>query len=170
MSLWSYSPDDIDILIGGAYRVEGLAEGTFVKITKDLPTNQTFRAADGTVARKAVIGGTYTVELTLLCGSPANSVLNAFSALDEATGYGKFPLLIKDNSGNSYFFSPLSWIEIQPPLEFSTSAITNTWVFKAAEGTRRIGGNDKNSDITTLVETALASLPFAKQVLTRLGL
>lgn len=169
MSLWTYSPDDVDVLIGGFYKLEGIADGTFVKVTKDLPPFTTSRSTDGMVARKGVINSTYTIEISVLSTSPANNVFTRFWQADTLLNVGKFPILIKDNLGSGYFFSTTCWVEQIPSLEYSTSSTINMWTIRAHEGAIVIGGNDSQANIINAADYALSALPYARQILDRIG-
>ena len=169
MELWSYSPDQVDVLIAGFYEVEGFPEGTFIEITKDLMPVTTQRTTDGQIARKRVTNSTYTVRISLLAASAGNNLFTRLWRFDEETDLGKFPLLIRDRSGSGYFFSATTWIEEIPTLTYSTDMTTNTWVFRSNQGTLNIGGNSPQSDIENLTDLALSGLPYITSVIERLG-
>lgn len=170
MNLWTYSPDDVNVLIGGFYSLKGIADGTFIKITKDLPPYTTSRSTDGMVARKSVVNSTFTIEISVLATSPANNVLTRFWQVDRLLNIGKFPILVKDSLGSGYFFSTTCWVEQIPSLEYSTSAVVNTWVIRAHDGAINIGGNDPQDDIINVADMALSALPYAQQILDRVGI
>jgi hypothetical protein len=169
MELWTYAPDQVNITIGGFYSVEGLADGTFVRISKDTKPLETARTTDGMVARRRVINDTYTIEITVMSGSPANNIFTRFWKIDEVTDLGKFPILIRDNSGTGYFFSNCAWVEQIPSLQFSTSVGNNAWIIRAHDGVLNIGGNSAQSNVENLAELALSGLPYVQRVLDAVG-
>lgn len=169
MDFCTYSSDDVDILIGGFYKVRGLSENTFVKIKKDLVTNTTVRSADGMVARKKVVNSTYTIEITVLQASPANNLFTRLWKLDNLTGLGKFPIMVRDASGSGYFFSPTVWLEDIPELSYGIGSTDKTWVLRADSGEINIGGNDRQTALLDAADLALSGLPYVKQLLDRLG-
>lgn len=165
MSLWAYSPEDVQITIGSFFTLEGLAEGTFVEVVKDVMPYESSRSADGRVERKYTNNSTFSINVTLMRASPSNDTLNRLSNLDEITQKGMFPLLIKDSNGTGYFFSPSCWIEIIPPLTYSTQGDTCVWGLRADSGVVNIGGNDKVSVAEQLANLLLSGLPLVQQVL-----
>lgn len=165
MNFWTYSPEDVQILIAGVYSVEGLAEGNFIEITKDTQPMQTSRSTDGMVVRKHTTNNSYTINLTLYSASPANDLLTKLWQVDEITGMAKFPLFIKDSSGTGFFFSTTTWIENLPPLVYSTDVTTRVWTFRSSEGIINIGGNDSASLPEIMNSIAFAGIPLLEEVL-----
>lgn len=169
MNFWSYSPEDIQVLIGGFYAVEGLADGTFVEVTKDVMPYTTTRSADRMTGRKYTNDSSFSVNISVINASPANDLFTRLWLLDEATQMAKFPLLIKDSLGSGYFYSSTTWFETIPPLSYSTDATTRTWGLRSNEGVIFIGGNDSQTAIENLANLALSGVPLVKQLLDNLG-
>lgn len=158
--IFNYYPDDVICLVGGILPVQGFVDGTFISINKDMLPFQSRTTADGTVARIYNSDQTYTVRLTLHCGSDSNDVLTKFWLLDEITQRGKFPLLIKDSSGSDLFFSTTTWIEGIPNLDKSVSVDTRNWILKSSQAIINVGGNqDPSSILQDLINTAIGTLP-----------
>lgn len=169
MSFWNYSPEDVEILIGGFYPVEGLSSGTFVEVIKDIMPYTSSKSADGVVGRKYGSNSTFTVTITVMAGSPANDLFTKLWLLDEVTQMGKFPLLIKDSLGTGYFFSSTTWFEQIPPLSFGTDMGDRTWGLRSSQGIIHIGGNDPVGNIQNYANLALSGLPLVQQVLNSQG-
>jgi hypothetical protein len=169
MNFFTYSPEDVDVLIAGFYKVEGLAEGTFIEISKDTMPLTSQRTTDGMVSRKRVTNSTYTVDISVMASSPANNLFTRLWRVDELTNLGKFPLLVKDGRGTGYFFSPTTWIETLPSIKYGTGMETNTWVLRAHNGIFNVGGNDPQSDIEILTDLALSGLPYIQQIINKVG-
>ena len=170
MNFWTYSPEDIQVLIGGFYRVEGLSEGSFVQITKDVMPYTSTRSADGMVGRKYTNNSTYSVQISVLSTSPANDLFTKLWLLDELTQMAKVPLLIKDSLGSGYFFSASTWFEQIPSLTFSTGIDTRVWGLRSNQGIIHIGGNDPISNIQNFANLALSGLPLVQSVLNAGGI
>src|SRR5690606_20540576 len=119
MNFWTYSPEDVQILIAGVHPLEGLAQGTFVEISKDVQPMVSSRSVDGMVVRKHTTDNTLTVNLTIHRSSPSNDLLTKLWQIDEITQMMKFPLLIKDSTGTGFFFSTTSWVENIPNMTYS---------------------------------------------------
>jgi hypothetical protein len=142
MALKSYSPQDVDILLGGFYRVSGFVEDSFINISKDVQPYKTKRSSDGQVARTFIKDDTYTVEISLASSSPANDILTKIYQVDSLSQYAKFPLFIKDTLGSSLFVSPTAWIKQVPDMSFTSSVSDRVWVIQATQATFNIGGNE----------------------------
>lgn len=140
-----YSPDEVIVLIGGIMPARLLSDETFVTVSKTQPAYTSQVSTDGLITRTKTTGSLYEVRLTLLNGSPTNDTLQALFTVDEATGRGKFPLLIKNNLGGDMFFATNSWIEEIPPMEFSTEEGVKEWVIRCGYGVYNLGGSDEFS-------------------------
>lgn len=153
--LATYSPEDVIISIAGFLPIEGLLEGTFVSISKDVQLFTSKESSDGVVSRVANKSGLYTVSVTLMSTADSNQVLSRLAMLDSSTKILKFPLIIKDTLGSTLLFSTSSWIENMPTTEFSTGVTARTWSIKCAKATLNVGGNESASG---LIEDAINTL------------
>lgn len=162
MAISTYSPKDVFVSLAGLHTVTGYADGTFVRITKDMKPFQKIRAMDGEIARMYSDDEGYRVEITLAQSSGSNNIFSMIHNVDAVTRMGKFPLLIKDGKGQTNFFAASAWIEQIPEVTFSNQMETRTWVFGCSGATMTIGGNG----VTGLLEDALlagsASLALLK--------
>ena len=161
-TLFSYIPESVNCLIGGIIPVEGFVDGTFISVDKDEMPYSSVRMPDGTVARKKNTSQTYTITITLHNGAETNNLLTKMWQIDELTDRGKFPLLIKDQSGSDLLFSTESWIEGIPSMTKSNAIDSRVWVIKSAYAVINIGGNEEESsllqDITNIAASALPGL------------
>ena len=166
MALFSYCPEEVNVLVAGFIPLKGFVDGTFVNITKDVIPFSSARTADGTVSRLYNNDQTYTIEISLYNGSQDNDVLTKLWQLDEITQRGKFPLLIKDNSGTDLFFSTTTWIEQVPSMTKSASVDTRIWVLRSSQALINYGGNEQVSSlINDLVNLASSALPALEGIL-----
>ena len=158
----SYCPDIVDVLVAGIIKVEGFVDGTFVQIDKDEMPYSSIRMPDGTIARKHNNSQTYTLTITLHSAAEANNLFTKLWQLDELTQMGKFPIMVKDQSGSDLLFSTESWIEGIPSLTKSNAIDSRVWVIKSAYAVINIGGNESESallqDITNIAASALPGL------------
>ncbi len=162
-TLFNYSPESVNCLIGGFIQITGFVDGTFISVDKDEMPYSSIRMPDGTIARKNNNSQTYTITITLHNGADTNNLLTKMWQLDEATkGRGKFPLLIKDQSGSDLLFSTESWIEGIPSMTKSNAIDSRVWVIKSAYAVINIGGNESASgllqDIANIAASALPGL------------
>lgn len=137
-----YSPEDVTVIVAGLLEVKGFVSGTFISIEKDEMPYITQKTSDGRVARLSVSDQTYQVKITLHSMSDFNSTLTNIWMADELTGMGKFPLTIKDNLGNSLFFSGTSWVSGVPVVEYGLDVSEKVWTFTATQCSNYIGGNE----------------------------
>lgn len=143
-----YSPEDVDVLIAGMFKIQGFVEGTFINIEKDESFFKTKVTSDGRATRVLVSNPLYTVKLSLASTSESNQVFTRMLTIDALTSSAKFPLIIKDRSGGSVFFSGQSWIEEQAIGTYSNGVEARQWVIKCSEAVFNIGGNENRDDIT----------------------
>jgi len=156
----SYCPDIVDVLVAGFIKVDGFVDGTFVQIDKDEMPYSSIRMPDGTVSRKYNNSQTYTITITIHSAAEANNLFTKLWQIDELTQKGKFPLMVKDQSGSDLLFSTESWIEGIPSLTKSNAIDSRVWVIKSAYAVINIGGNEEQSDLVNdIVNIAASALP-----------
>lgn len=149
-----YSPEDVTILLGGVYPIDGIHDGSFVSISKDESYFRTSVTADGRVTRTHVNNPLFTVTLTLTSVSNTNQLFSAWAFADGKLYGAMIPLFIKDNNGTSLFFAPLSWIEEPPEANFDLGVSERVWQIKCAGATHSVGGNESGGG----VDSTLASI------------
>lgn len=162
-SLTTYSPSDVIVSIGGFHTVTGYADGTFVRILKEMKPFDKQRAMDGEISRIYSQDDVFKVELSIMQSSGSNNILSMLYNIDIATRVGKFPMIIKDSRGQTSFVALTAWVEQIPDVTFAKDLQVWTWTFGCTEATLMVGGNED----TGLVEQALmigtAALPLLKQ-------
>ena len=140
MAVKTYNPADVTIVVAGV-PISGFADGTFINAARDNPSFTNGSGADGEGWRAKSNDKTATVTLTLLQTSEANDLLSALSALDEASGDGVGPLLIKDNSGRTLLAAETCWLEKPADSEFAREVSNREWVVKTDSLNVFVGGN-----------------------------
>ncbi len=164
--IFNYCPDEVSCLIGGILPVSGFIDGTFISVTKDLVPFSSGRTADGMVGRIYNNDQTYTITLTLHCGSPSNDVLTKFWQLDEISQRGKFSLFVKDRSGSDLLFSTNTWIEGLPTMSKSSSVDTRVWILRSSQAVINYGSNSsEESLVQDLVNLAIGALPSLEGII-----
>lgn len=165
-NLFTYTPESVDVLIAGVIPVKGFVDGTFIDVTKDVVPFSSIRTADGTVARLYNNDQTYTITITLHCGSETNDLLTKLWQLDEITQRGKFPLLIKDHSGSDLLFSTTTWIEGIPSMVKSNGVDSRAWILRSSQAVINIGSNGEPSELLEdIINIATSSLPALEGIL-----
>lgn len=165
-NLLTYSPEDITILLAGVIPIDGYVDGTFLSIKKDVDPYSSKTTADGIVSRTYRNSQSYTLTLTLHSASASNDVLTTLWQLDELTQTAKFPIIVKDQLGTSFFFSSTSWVEGVADLDYGTNITERRWTIKSSQALISIGGNDSESTlIGDLTRTLLAASPILGSLL-----
>lgn len=156
---YSYSPEDVNINIAGVFDVEGVEADTFINVTKVLPITEAKSTADGKVYRTMREDLTYDIELTLQQGSRTNEILTLLYNLDQVTGKGRFPLSVKDSSGNSSFYAASAWVQEVPSLSFSGSTQTaRVWRLRATDAVVYVGSNAADGYLSNNVAAIISAL------------
>lgn len=140
MSVKTYNPADVQLVIAGIL-VSGYADGTFIAIGRDNPSFTSGTGADGEGWRAKSNDKSGTCTLTLLQTSLSNDGLSALNALDEASGDGVGPLLLKDNSGRSLYSAETVWLEKPADAEFAREQSDREWVVKTDKLNVFVGGH-----------------------------
>lgn len=162
MSVALYSPEDVIILLGGVYQIDGLHEGSFLSITEDGNRYETSVTTDGKVSRTHKKFATHTVSLTLSSVANANDIFSAWAASDGILYGAIIPLMIKDNLGTSLFYSPSCWVEKAPTASFGEAVESREWVLKCAGAFSAVGGNENGTVIPeTLAQVGFIGVDFA---------
>lgn len=140
MSVRTYDPKQVICAINGV-PMSGYTEGTFLELDRDEPTWSKVVGSDGLVTRGKTNNFSGTLTLTLKQSSPSNDVLSALLAVDEATNAGVFPVLIKDLSGNSVYFSARAWVTQYANSTFGKDISDRQWVLSLDQLDLFVGSN-----------------------------
>jgi hypothetical protein len=140
MSVRTYSPGEIVMTVNGV-AMGGFADGTFITVARDEQSFTKVTGADGTVSRSKSNNRSGTVTLSLKQTSPSNEILSALLVQDELDNSGVVPVLIKDNSGTSRFFSGTGWVQGMPSVEYGKEIANREWVIEMADMEINVAGN-----------------------------
>lgn len=142
MQTKTYSPDLV-LAIFGPNRIQGFADGTFVKVERNEDSFKVLVGADGEVTRTRSLNRSGRVTFTLLQTSESNLYLAALVAADELTsnGTGVLPLMIKDRNGNSLHAASEAWVLKPAAGEYGKEVGTREWVIECGDLKTFEGGN-----------------------------
>jgi hypothetical protein len=143
MAVRTYDPKQVIITISGV-PMSGFSDGTFLEIDRNEPTWNTVVGADGLVTRGKTNNFSGTLTLTLKQSSPSNDVLSGLMAVDEATNAGVFPVLVKDLSGNSIYFSAQAWVTQYANSSFGKDISDRQWILTMSEADVFVGSNSSS--------------------------
>jgi hypothetical protein len=121
--------------------ISGFEKESLVKLEREEDTWKKYVGADGEVSRSRNRNRSGSVTITLASTSASNDTLSAQHALDEATGNGAVPLLIKDLSGRTVAEAPNAWVRKLPMVEFGREVGSREWVLDCDELIMFVGGN-----------------------------
>ncbi|ELX8340847.1 DUF3277 family protein [Pseudomonas aeruginosa] len=152
MALYTYSPDDVKIIVGGVHAVGGLVDGTFVEIEHNAPIYTSRVTMDGVVERVYNDNPLYHVTITLMQTSASNDVLTMMLNTDRLTGNrGKFPMMIRDTKGTTSFLADAAWIVDYPRTVYSNGIEARQWQFDCTSVAFGLGGNASDSAVRSTI-------------------
>lgn len=132
MTTRSYSPADWQITILGILANQGIAKGTFLKITRNTESAKMEVGAGGDVVVTAMLDRSGKLELTLQRESAINrrlsTALVAFEARPRVVGAGIGTVLVKNtNQPLTRAGAPVGVIEKWPDMEGADAGSTCAW-------------------------------------------
>jgi hypothetical protein len=139
MSVKSYDPKQVIVTVGGA-PMSGFADGTFIAISRQNDAFTSVAGADGEVARAKSNDKRGEMTITLMQTSLSNDILSGIATLDEKSNLGVVPVIVKDLSGTTTFFSGTAWIRKIPDSEFGKEIANREWVLELADMDIFVGG------------------------------
>ena len=139
MPVKTYDPKGVVATVGGI-PISGYADGTFINISRQNDAYSSVAGADGEVSRAKSNDKRGELVLTLLQTSLSNDVLSGIAQLDERSNSGVVPIMVKDISGLTTFFSGSGWIRKVPDSEFGKEISNREWAFELAEMEVFVGG------------------------------
>lgn len=140
MGVKTYDPKQVVVSIGGI-PISGYLDGTFIQVTRDEDAFAKKTGADGETSRAKSNSRGGSVTLSLAQTSLSNDALSALAAVDENTGNGVVPLLVKDVRGTSLIASASAWIKKLPDTIYSKEIEGREWVIDCADLQIFVGGN-----------------------------
>lgn len=139
-----YNPKQVQITYGGKSLKNGIADGTFITVTRTVPTGSWRGGSDGDGTIQVDPNRSATVELTYLAGSATNSILDDFrSSQDGATSIIQVGTLeISDFNGETEVFDDNAFIAGPPVVSFSTGEEQRTWTLICPKATINAKGSN----------------------------
>ncbi len=139
MSVETYNPKDISIIVGG-FVMAGFSDDK-VRVFRESDAWTDESGADGEVVRYATNDKRGEIEVTLLQTSSSNLTLTTLAKADELTGAGIIPTIVKDNRGNDLHVAPKSWIVKIPEAKYSKSGNVRVWRIRSDNLQMILGGS-----------------------------
>lgn len=139
MTMRTYDPGLVAVILAGQ-QITGFADGTFIKVERLTDTFSSMAGADGQVARVRSRDKRGKVTITLLQTSPSNIVLAELVQLDEATGAGSSPFMVKDLTGTTQASAPNAWVTRPADIERGKDLYSPEWVLEVDDLETFTGG------------------------------
>lgn len=140
MSTKTYDPGLVVVSIGGNI-ISGFADGTFISVERTSDSFSKQVGADGEVTRVRSRDRSGSITLTLMASSLSNDILTALHKLDELSGTGVVPFLLKDLAGTTLVAAQSCWIRKPANVEFGKELSNREWALDANPIVMTVGGN-----------------------------
>lgn len=125
----TFDPKNVNLIYGGA-RIDGYADGTFIKVEYNDDRYKLTMGADGLGARSRSNDKSAKITITLMPNSIGNKILDAAAKLDDASNAGSLPLALTDLANGDLFISPGAWVMKDPGREIAKETQPIEWVLE----------------------------------------
>lgn len=158
--LATYAPNEVSVVItqastGVVHLVAGYSEDSIVSVERNSETFSMYKGADDSATRIYNADTGLMITLSLQQTAESNDILTALYKNDKQSRDALFSILVKDNSGRSYFFAEEAYIAVLPNAQYSNSMQIREWVIHAPNSEMTIGGNARLSPSTQAALEAL---------------
>lgn len=129
--------------VWGNIVASGLADGSFVTVSRNEDASTLYIGTDGTGTRAMTNNFSGTITIRLAQSSETNDAYSAQYRLGEQgpTGAGVNPAVLRDGSGRTLVQAQSCWIRKLPDVEFGREATEREWVFETDRLLIEVGGN-----------------------------
>lgn len=128
----TYNPKEVTIALGN-HIVSGYADDSFITIDPNGNGITKKVGCDGEVVRSIDPDKTSIVKLVVLQTSDTNSFLQQKHNLDQETGEGMFPILIKDLKGGLVFSAEQAWAVKSASRQYGKESQNREWEIHTGE-------------------------------------
>lgn len=147
----NYSPEAVTVILSKdsfVHQVTGFVEGTFISATRMVPASEPYIGSDLSGGRVKRRNRSMNVTISLHQYAASNYVLQALQRADEEDDGNAWVVscTIKDNSGQTLFFSNQTIIATTPDVTLSSTTETRDWTLFMFNTDNYIGGNTPMSE------------------------
>lgn len=128
------------ILVVAGIPVTGFGEGDAFSLEFDEDDWNLTVGADGEDARSYIPNRAGTLTITLMATSLSNDAMNAVRLLDETTGQGQVPVLIKNINGTESWAAAQAWVQRRSNVSVGRDVGTREWVIRSGAWLGANGG------------------------------
>lgn len=136
----TYDFKKVAVLVGGV-PISGFIDGDAVTVEMADDQWEMVTGADGEATRSKKNNYSGTITIRLQASSLSNDYLQGLQKLDEATGLGQVPIMLKDLFGTTLVFAPQCWVKKSPGATFGRSNSQREWAFDSGKILINLGGN-----------------------------
>lgn len=143
----AYDPAQVIVTVG-ARSLSGFADGTFIRVSRDMDSFTKYVGSDSVVARTKTNNFSGSITITLMQTSPDNDYLTQLLQASEILNIqaaGIFNIKVTDKTGTSVFSAANAWIRKPPEVEYSREFSTREWVIDVDRLEMSVGGNDASA-------------------------
>lgn len=119
----------------------GYADGTFVSVERNEDSFELTVGSDSEGCRSQVNNFSGRVTFTLGQWSATNDLLSALLTVDELTGNGIGPYILKDLKGTTLVTAESAWIVKPANIEYDRSPTSREWIIESDRLIMAVGGN-----------------------------
>ena len=130
----AYDPRQL-LISFGRHIPNGFPDGTFLNIERHGDGVRKVVGADGSVARSIDPDNTATITFNMRWDSDTARWAQNQYDMDNLTGNGTFPVLIKDLRGGLVFSCEVAWVQNPPDSEFAVEMSERELVIATGEST-----------------------------------
>lgn len=138
--LQSYDAAAVSLIFNNQV-ITGIQDGTFVEVARDEDSWFLHSGGDGESVRSRNNNRAGTIKFTLMQSSPSNDVLSALATLDENTGTGAKPVMVKDLLGSTLCEGAQAYIQKPADVTFAKEANEpREWTLRVPDLRMLVGG------------------------------
>lgn len=127
----TYDPKSVFINYGGVSIKDGIADGTFISISRTVRTRSLRVGSDGGSTIQVDPNRSATIQITYLASSSTNDILDDFRKSEDGTLpiHPVGTLQIEYGDGETLIVDQNAFIDGPPDVSFSTGEETRVWTF-----------------------------------------
>lgn len=135
----TYDPQKVILSFGGIV-LTGYAKGSYIKAKRNTDTFTVVVGAAGEESWDKKSDRSGEVEVTLMASSQDNDALMAIYAVDELTGAGLSPLMIKELNGTTLVHAAFARLSKPADVERAVEQGNAVWLFRSTNLEINVGG------------------------------
>jgi hypothetical protein len=125
----------------GSVPMNGFIDGDAITIEMNNDEWELVMGCDGEGTRGKSNDLSGRITIRLMGSSSSNQILSSFRNIDNSTGLGQVPILIKDLFGLDQATVRAAWCVKAPPVNYGKTPGQREWVFESAKIELTLGGN-----------------------------